>query len=711
MANALIHQKSPYLLQHAHNPVDWLPWGDEAFARARAEDKLVFLSIGYSTCHWCHVMERESFENHDIAALLNEHFISVKVDREERPDVDQTYMAYVVATTGHGGWPMSVWLTPDRRPIYGGTYYPPDDRTGRVGFPTVLQRLNEVWKSDRDHVLANAEQAVKALQQMRDEATPSDAIPGDDVFRTAFEQMSRMFDDRLGGFGRAPKFPRASLFFLLSRLAARFGPESPDGRRCVAMLEKTLTAMAHGGLHDHLGGGFHRYSVDAYWHVPHYEKMLYDQAQLAISYLEAWQITGRDLFREALMGVLRYVERDMRSPEGGFYSAEDADSLLKEGDAEKHEGAFYTWTHREIVALLPPEVERAFSFHYWIRPGGNARPESDPLGELAGRNTPCVMHSVDETATACGTTAAVVTERLAEALEVLKTARARRPRPHLDDKILVSWNGLMISAFARAGGALGWQPWLDLARQALVFLREKLYVASEGTLRRSFREGASAVPGFADDYAFLIQGCLDFYEATGESEWLRWAVRLQEKLDARFWDDSAQTYRLASNDGEAGLVPLIDWHDGAEPSPISVAALNLFRLAQMLDRAAWRERGEALLKSGGGLLTEQPFSMPYLAAALDFALGGPTQIVLTGGDGAEELRREALDGFRPNRVVLTADGAAGQAFLASHVPSLAFMTPVKGLAAAYVCHHFTCRAPVVTPEALRLLLDSREERC
>jgi uncharacterized protein len=352
MPNALAQEKSPYLLQHAHNPVEWMPWGEAAFERARREDKLIFLSIGYSTCHWCHVMERESFESSAIAVLMNDNFINIKVDREERPDVDATYMAFVMATTGHGGWPMSVWLTPELKPIYGGTYYPPDDRAGRPGFPTVLRRLADVWKNQRETATEGAERAIDAIKAVHEAAPATDKLPGEEVFRVAFEQLARTYDPHLGGFGGAPKFPRASLYLLLARLHRRFGPETQRGQRCLHMLKFTLAAMTQGGIHDHLGGGFHRYAVDAYWHVPHFEKMLYDQAQLAINYIEAWQLTGDPLFRETAESIFAYVLRDLADRAGGFHSAEDADSFVNEGDTEKAEGGFYTWTHDEVHRLL-----------------------------------------------------------------------------------------------------------------------------------------------------------------------------------------------------------------------------------------------------------------------------------------------------------------------------------------------------------------------
>ncbi len=704
MPNALASEKSPYLLQHAHNPVDWLPWGAEAFARARAEDKMVFLSIGYSTCHWCHVMEHESFENEAIAAQLNADFISVKVDREERPDVDATFMAFVVATTGHGGWPMSVWLTPAGEPVYGGTYFPPQDRTGRAGFPTILRRLAEVWKNDRDQVTTGAARAMAAMRGAEEAATLAATVPGEAVFSTAFDQLSRTYDPDLGGFGRAPKFPRPSLFLLLERLARRLGPESPEGKRCRHMADHTLACMALGGLQDQIGGGFHRYSVDAYWHVPHFEKMLYDQAQLAVAYAEAWQAGGNPLFRRTCEDILAYVQRDLTDAAGGFHSAEDADSLLSAAAREKVEGGFYTWALDEVGAWLTAEEAKFFTWYYWVTEEGNARPESDPLGELTGRNTLFVAHSVDEAVAEFGRTPEEIRELIRLTRDKLFAVREARPRPHKDDKVITAWNGLMISAFSRAAAVLDRADLLEPARRALGFLKREAWHAADGTLRRSWRQGAGPVRGFADDYAFLIQGCLDFYEAAGEIEWLQWGIALQEKMDALFWQAARSAYVMGAGDDVIALAPNSEIHDGAEPAAGSVAAMNLLRLAAMLDRRDFCERAEEILRATSVELGRHPFGVPCLAAALDFALAAPVQIVITAGTGNAALRAAAHAAPLASRVILHADGGDGQMFLAGFSPPLALMKPAGRTAVAYVCHHFSCQPPVTAREDLRALL-------
>jgi uncharacterized protein len=700
MPNALTAEKSPYLLQHAHNPVEWLPWGERAFARARETDRLIFLSIGYSTCHWCHVMERESFESESIAAVMNEHFVCIKVDREERPDVDATYMAFVVATTGHGGWPMSVWLTPELRPIYGGTYYPPVDSPGRAGFPTVLRRVAEAWAANKEEIRRGSEKAIELIAAAHPTPEPVEALPGEKTFVTAFDQLARAYDPDLGGFGRAPKFPRASLFVLLTRLAARFGSESQRGQRCRHMLGHTLAAMAQGGMHDHLGGGFHRYSVDAYWHVPHFEKMLYDQAQLAVSYLEAWQLTGDPLFQTVALGTLDYVLRDLADALGGFHSAEDADSLLEPGGHEKAEGGFFTWTEEEIRRRLPPHLADFVCWYYWIKPEGNARPESDPLGELKGRNTLFVAHDVGEAAIHFAVTREQIAEWLREAHAALFAAREERPRPHKDDKIIAAWNGLIISAFARAAAVWGRTEDARAARHALAFIRNNLFDPSTAALRRSYREGPGSAPGFAADYAFLIQACLDAYEALGDVAHLEWALALQGTFDRDFWNPNLRGYVLAPHGQSDTLVPLVEHQDGAEPSANSVAALNLLRLSVMLDRRDWQEKAEVILRGAGALLEKHPFAVPFLTAALEFAHAPPQQIVITGGTGHAEMLAAVHREFHPHRVILHADGAAGQALLAASVPALGLLKPVDGMATAYRCENFTCQAPTTDPAAL-----------
>src|SRR5581483_1902631 len=470
MTNRLAREKSPYLLQHADNPVDWFPWGEEAFAKARAENKPIFLSIGYSTCHWCHVMAHESFESEETAALMNREFVNVKVDREERPDVDRVYMTFVQATTGHGGWPMSVWLTPNLQPFVGGTYFPPEDRHGHPAFRKVIAGIANAWKQNREQIVEQGERIIEVLRESQNAAPDSRKIDND-VLDKAFEQFSRTFDAHEGGFGSAPKFPRPATFNFLTRYYAR-----ARNQRALDVDLFTLRKMAAGGMHDHLGGGFHRYSVDRYWHVPHFEKMLYDQAQLAVAYLEAFQITQDRQFESVARDILDYVLRDMTSAEGGFYSAEDADSLLEHGKPEHAEGAFYVWTEKEIDDVLGDEAE-AFKLHYGVQENGNAPDGSDPQREFVGKNI-LIERGVAQDR-----------QSLARSREKLLSIRCKRPRPHLDDKIIAAWNGLMISAFARAGAALNEPKYLDAAKRAAEFIRQNLW--QNEILFRSYREGRS----------------------------------------------------------------------------------------------------------------------------------------------------------------------------------------------------------------------------
>ena len=451
--NRLGQEKSPYLLQHAHNPVDWFPWGEAAFAKARKENKPIFLSIGYSTCHWCHVMAHESFENPETAKIMNREFVNIKVDREERPDVDRVYMTFVQATTGGGGWPMSVWLTPDLQPFVGGTYFPPEDRHGQPGFPKVLERIAATWKQDHAKIAEQGAKIIAALREGGSTSAEQGRALEPKILDAAYQQLSRAYDAHEGGFSSAPKFPRPATLNFLFRVYARNGGDSSTGKHALEMNLHTLRKMAAGGIHDHLGGGFHRYSVDAFWHVPHFEKMLYDQAQLAVAYLDAFQITRDPQFERVARDVLDYVRRDMTSKEGGFFSAEDADSLLEHDKPEHAEGAFYVWTKKEIDDSLG-ENAGVFNFHYGVEEEGNAPPGSDPQGEFRGKNILIERHAITETAKRFGKNEDEIRASLKGARETLFALRAKRPRPHLDDKIIAAWNGLMISAFARAARVL-----------------------------------------------------------------------------------------------------------------------------------------------------------------------------------------------------------------------------------------------------------------
>jgi uncharacterized protein YyaL (SSP411 family) len=674
--NRLAQEKSPYLLQHAHNPVDWYPWGEEAFARARAEHKPIFLSVGYSTCHWCHVMEHESFENEAIAAQLNRDYVSIKVDREERPDVDRIYMTFVQATSGGGGWPMSVWLTPDLQPFFGGTYFPPEDRWGHPGFGSVLSQIADAWTSDRDKIVESAQGIVEQLkQQVAVQPAHGGVIFDAATLDTGFSIFRRTFDARLGGFGGAPKFPRPSVLNFLLRYHAR--TRNAEAREMVLL---TLREMARGGMHDQLGGGFHRYSVDERWFVPHFEKMLYDQAQLAISYVEAFQLTGDRQYADVARRIFDYVLRDMTDPEGAFYSAEDADSVIDPADPDlKGEGAFYIWSAEEIRRVMGTAADPVMR-RYGVRENGNV--DYDPHGEFTGRNILYQAQPAEDLIA------------LARAEAVLLEARGKRIRPHLDDKILTSWNGLMISAFAMGGAVLDEPRYAGAARRAADFILAHMYDPATGVLLRRYRAGEAAIPGFLDDYAMFAQSLIDLYEAQFDLAHLRMAVTLTEKMRERFEDPAGGYFSTPA--GDASLVLRVkDDYDGAEPSGNSVAAMNLLRLSRMTNRTEFREAAERVFAAFGTRLSHVPVAIPQMLAACEFALSEPREIVFAGERGnpalnalLSELRRR----FVPNRVVMLADSQ-----LADWVPGIEGMTAPPGGAAVYVCRNYSCQLPVSEP--------------
>src|SRR3984957_14108759 len=691
-ANRLIHEKSPYLLQHAHNPVDWYPWGPEAFGK---EQKPIFLSIGYSTCHWCHVMERESFEDPAVAKIMNQYYVSIKVDREERPDVDRVYMTFVQSTTGSGGWPMSVFLTPEIKPFLGGTYYPPDDRYGRPGFGTLLTRIADVWEKSPAKILDQGDRFTDAIESRLREAQSSESSPLTlNWLEKGYRQLASGFDPEEGGFSAAPKFPRSSVFNFLLRYWRRTQKTIPFD-----MVKFTLRKMARGGIYDHLGGCFHRYSVDDRWHVPHFEKMLYDQAQLAMGYAEMVQATADPELERTLRETLDYVLRDLTSPEGGFFSAEDADSFPQEGAAEKREGAFYVWSQDEIDRVLTPDESLVFRRMYGVERAGNVLTASDPHGELGGQNVLFLQNDGEMVAKLTGRSEDEVSQLASAARQKLKAVRDLRPRPHLDDKIVTAWNGLMISGFAKGFQALGEPRYLAAAQRAGDLLQKKLY---QGRLLLGYRQTAGATNGFAEDYAFLIQGLLDLYEADFDLRWLQWAGELQVQMNTLFADPKGGYFST-----EEGAVDILfrmkEDHDGAEPSANSVAAMNLARLGRIFDRKEFQHAASRVLGAFHKALERMAAALPQMLASLDATLTDPVQIVLAGQRDlpeTAELLRVLWKRYLPNKVVLLADGGEDQKWLAQHVDALRLMTPVQGRTAAYVCQNFTCELPVTEPDQL-----------
>ena len=668
--NRLAREKSPYLLQHAHNPVDWFPWGDEAFEKARSEQKPIFLSIGYSTCHWCHVMERESFESEAVAELLNRNFISIKVDREERPDVDAVYMSVVQAMSGSGGWPMTLFLTPGLKPIFGGTYFPPVPAHGRPSFSQLLLSVSEYWNSHQDQIIEASEEITSKLQ-FQNEETAGKIVNIRETIDRCFQYFVQSFDPVDGGFGGAPKFPRPVQFDFLFRYGYAFGNEKA---RDMALF--TLLKMALGGIHDQLGGGFHRYSVDRYWLISHFEKMLYDQAQLVNSYLDAWQITHDEFYRGVVESTVEYVLRDMRDPGGGFYSAEDADS-------EGEEGKFYAWTIDEFENILGKDEAHISAFRYGVTSGGNFEHEKNALH---------LNHTLDETANRFNLSRKELEERLGISCNKLIAARALRVRPLRDDKILTSWNGLMIGAMARAGDVLNEPRYLEAAQKAAEFIWQKS--RTDGNLLHRWRDGEAAIKGFLEDYAFLIQGFLDLYESTFGAIWVERAMELQAEQDRLFYDEKMGGYFSAREAPDLIFRSKNDY-DGAEPSPNSLAVLNLLRLASFTENDSYRQRAKDTLQYFLRRIAGYPYAMPELMCATIEMESAQRQIVFAGND-ITALRGIVNESYLPTTVKMKAESASSEFALS--------LKPINGKGAAYVCENFVCNLPVTQPEELRTLL-------
>ncbi|KAI0694518.1 hypothetical protein BC835DRAFT_1406417 [Cytidiella melzeri] len=697
--NRLANSKSPYLLQHAENPVDWFEWGPEAFEKAKQEDKPIFLSVGYSACHWCHVLAHESFEDETTARMMNQRFINIKVDREERPDVDRLYMTFLQATSGGGGWPLSVWLTPDLHPFFAGTYFP----KGR--FRGVLSKLSELWEEDRERVRENGKQVINSLQVSSKIAPSESPVSIAEATSTICKHLTRRFDTEHGGFGGAPKFPSpAQTIHFLARYAS-LHQSSTDTRerelvnKAKDMSVHTMVKIYNGGIRDVVGGGFSRYSVDDHWHVPHCE---YDEAQLLSSALELaillpFTSSHRKTLEAMAIDIIDYVSRDLRSSEGGFYSAEDADSFPSHDSTVKKEGAFYAWTAEQLDEILGEGTAAIFGYHFGVKLGGNCDPKHDIEGHLTGQNILYTAQSVKDTAEHFDASPDKIQPLLEECLAKLKEYRDKyRPRPHLDDKILTCWNGLMISGLAKAAEILeGYQDrTLSLAEASASFLRKHLYDQTTGELRRSYREGPGPI-GQADDYAFLIQGLLDLYEASGKEEYVSWAIRLQEKQDELFYDENGGGYFASAPDPHI-LVRMKDAQDGAEPSAASVTIYNLQRLAHFAEdrHVEYREKAESILRSNSQLLDQAPFALATMVSGAMLSENGYRQFL-------SAIRRAPMH----NRVLIHLDPRN----LPQELPKL--NGTIRSLVAAVekderpnvrVCENFACGLPVYDVEGLRL---------
>jgi uncharacterized protein len=676
--NRLAGETSPYLLQHAHNPVDWYPWGEEAFELARREDRPILLSVGYSSCHWCHVMERESFEDEETAAVMNELFVNVKVDREERPDVDGIYMQTVQMMTGGGGWPMTVFLRPDGVPFYGGTYFPPDDRHGMPGFKRVLRAVSDTYRNARGDVDKNAATLMHALEQ-HDAFHPSDGEPdADQLFAEAFRNVARTFDNAWGGFGRAPKFPAPMIMDFLLRHHARTG--RPDA---LHMVEFTLEKMARGGIYDQIGGGFARYSTDDTWLVPHFEKMLYDNGLLARIYLDAWKVTGAPLYRRVVEETLDWCLKEMTSPDGAFYSTLDADS-------EGEEGKFYVWSPGEVVAVLGEEDGRLFNSYFDVTARGN----------FEGHSILWVPRDAETVAKVEGVTVGRLAEAVERARPLLYDVRARRVWPGRDDKALTAWNGLMLRAFAEAGPALGRPDYTDAARRNADFLLATML--RDGRLLRTYKDGEAKLNGYLEDYAYLIEGLLSLYEATFDGRYLRAGRDLGEIMIDQFWDlESGGGFYFTGRDHEKLIQRRKEFEDNATPSGNSSAAWALLRLGELTGVENFSDKGAAVVRAMHEYLARYARAFGHMLCAADFWLHAPLQIAVVGDPGDEAARSLASEAHRryvPARVI--AGAAPGDVEAAALVPLLADRGLVNGRAAAYVCRHFTCQLPATDVETL-----------
>ncbi len=689
--NRLGAEKSPYLLQHAGNPVDWYPWGAEAFARAKQENKPIFLSIGYSTCHWCHVMAHESFENEQVAALLNESFVCVKVDREERPDIDGIYMQVCQMMTGSGGWPLTVIMTPDREPFFAGTYFPKETLFGHIGMLELIPKITEQWEKQQQQVVMVAHQMTRALQKAAQ--TVGGPELGEETLNQAYQQLAERYDTHHGGFGGAPKFPSPNNLFFMLRYWNRHRKNET-----LAMVENTLQSMRRGGIYDHIGFGFHRYSTDHKWLVPHFEKMLYDQALLAMVYAEAYQATGRERYGQTAREILRYVLRDMTAPEGGFYSGEDADS-------EGVEGKFYQWSREEIQESLRPEEAELFMKVFNIEPEGNYN--DDTGGHKTGTNILHITHLLAELGKEHHLAKPQLQEQLEKIREKLFGIREKRIHPYKDDKILTDWNGLMIAALAKAGQVLEEPKYIAAARQAADFIFANL-LDDGGRLLHRWREGQAEIAGHMDDYAFVIWGLLELYEADFDVRHLERALQLNKEFLKHFWDEANGGFFMTADDSEELLVRQKEIYDGAKPSGNSVAMLNLLRLGRITGQPRLEEKAEAISRAFSHDVRHMPIGYTQLMLGVDFAVGPSYEVVIVGRRDGEDTRamlRAIRSRYLPNQVVLLREAGEPEPGITKVAPFTRNLTSQENRATAYVCRDYRCESPTTEVDRLIELLD------
>ena len=688
--NKLINEQSPYLLQHAYNPIDWYPWSEAAFAKAEAEGKPIFLSIGYSTCHWCHVMEKESFEDEEVAKLMNEAFVSIKVDREERPDIDGIYMSVCQMLTGSGGWPLTIVMTTDKKPFFAGTYFPKQSRYGRVGMMELVPQLSEIWKSKNDDVLKSAEEISRAL--LNSSKFSGNETLSNEILDSAFNELSRRFDPEKGGFGKSPKFPTPhNLTFLL-----RYW-EKNKNEQALAMVEKTLQEMRLGGIYDHVGYGFHRYSTDPKWLVPHFEKMLYDQALLAIAYTEAYQATKNELFKTTVKEILEYVSRDMLSKKGGFYSAEDADS-------EGEEGKFYLWTVDEVKELFKEDVSLILNI-FNCEPDGNW---IDPMhGGKVETNILHLQKTLEEYCLNNGLNTETLEIKISLAQKQLLEAREKRIHPYKDDKVLADWNALMISAFAKAAQVFDERKYIEIAESAVKFILNDMTL-SNGRLLHRYRNGKVDISGNLDDYAFFIAALLDLYETTFSVEYLSKALEFNNDLINYFWDEKDGAFFFTASDSEKLLVRQKEIYDGAIPSGNSIALMNLIRLYRFTGKSEYEDKVSQMIKIFSHSIKTSPLAYTQFLSGLDFYLGPSKEILLVGNDD-EKTRcylKVVRENFIPNKVILfkNKENAESLSNVAEFTKSY---RALDGEASAYICENFSCKLPINSEMELKEILSAK----